>query len=435
LAITVRCILLAAVTALTACGKKGPPLAPLSRVPAAPGSVQAVRIGDEAYISFTVPSANVGGRTPADAASVELYAYTGPEPPPREELLEVAERVASYPVHVPLPPEPEPVEGETKKPPIPTPPGFAQGSAAVVRETLTEETRRPTRLAGDADEVAPDEEPPPDEYHEPLSGPLVAPAAASAERRYYFVVAADRRGRPSAPSTLVFVPLDEGSGVPGLPEAKYTETTMTLSWSEPTDVRRAPPAPDKTLLPSRPLIPPPTPTRYHVFEVPPSPPASQDPYALQLPATLTPQPVAVTELAIPGPVRFGEQRCFVVRSVDAVGGATLVGPASPPGCVTPADTFPPAAPRQLVAIAGTGVVNLIWEPNTESDLAGYLVLRGTAPDGTLQRLTPSPIAETTYRDQTATPGVRYVYAVVAVDSAATPNVSELSNRVEEASRD
>jgi hypothetical protein len=80
-------------------------------------------------------------------------------------------------------------------------------------------------------------------------------------------------------------------------------------------------------------------------------------------------------------------------------------------------------------------VNLIWEPNGEADLAGYLVLRGSAPDGTLQRLTPSPIAEATYRDQTATPGVRYVYAVVAVDRGSPPNVSELSNRVEESSRD
>ncbi|MEZ5289340.1 MAG: hypothetical protein R2712_31980, partial [Vicinamibacterales bacterium] len=138
--------------------------------------------------------------------------------------------------------------------------------------------------------------------------------------------------------------------------------------------------------------------------------------------------------AIPGAVRFGERRCFVVRAVDTIAGQAVLGAASEPGCVTPTDTFPPAPPRQLAAIAGIGVINLIWEPNTEADLAGYLVLRGAAPGDTLQAITPAPIRETTYRDQAVEPGVRYIYAVVAVDNATPPNLSGQSNRVEETSR-
>ncbi|MCC7241646.1 MAG: hypothetical protein IT180_06950, partial [Acidobacteria bacterium] len=45
-----------------------------------------------------------------------------------------------------------------------------------------------------------------------------------------------------------------------------------------------------------------------------------------------------------------------------------------------------------------------------------------------------PIRETTYRDLSVTPGVRYTYAVVAVDNASPQNVSGQSNRVEETSR-
>jgi fibronectin type 3 domain-containing protein len=45
-----------------------------------------------------------------------------------------------------------------------------------------------------------------------------------------------------------------------------------------------------------------------------------------------------------------------------------------------------------------------------------------------------PIKETTYRDTTVKPGVRYVYAVVAVDTASPQNVSAQSNRVEETAR-
>ena len=52
----------------------------------------------------------------------------------------------------------------------------------------------------------------------------------------------------------------------------------------------------------------------------------------------------------------------------------------------------------------------------------------------LQAITPTPIRETTYRDQSVRPGERYVYAVVAVDNANPQNVSGQSNRVEESSR-
>ena len=123
-----------------------------------------------------------------------------------------------------------------------------------------------------------------------------------------------------------------------------------------------------------------------------------------------------------------------MRPVEQMAGAVVMGPASPTTCVTPADTFPPAAPRSLAAIAGEGVISLIWEPNTESDLAGYLVLRGDAPGDTLRAITPEPVTATTYRDTTARAGTRYVYVVVAVDRATPQNVSAQSNRVEETAR-
>ena len=78
--------------------------------------------------------------------------------------------------------------------------------------------------------------------------------------------------------------------------------------------------------------------------------------------------------------------------------------------------------------------HLIWEASTEPDLAGYLVLRGEAPGETLQPLTPEVIQETTYRDTAVTAGVSYVYAVVAVDTATSPNTSAPSNRVQETPR-
>ena len=105
-----------------------------------------------------------------------------------------------------------------------------------------------------------------------------------------------------------------------------------------------------------------------------------------------------------------------------------------PVCVTPRDTFPPAAPAGLSVVAAEGAINLIWDANSERDLAGYLVLRGEAPGDTLQPLTPAPIDRNQFRDKTAKPGVRYVYAIVAVDKATPPNRSATSARVEETAR-
>jgi len=120
-----------------------------------------------------------------------------------------------------------------------------------------------------------------------------------------------------------------------------------------------------------------------------------------------------------------------VATVDT---AAIESAPSEPICVTPKDTFPPAAPKGLAAVSGSGAINLIWDANTDADLGGYLVLRAEAPGDTLQPLTPQPIRETRYRDTTVTAGVRYVYAVIAVDRAAPPNRSAPSNKVEETAR-
>jgi len=123
-----------------------------------------------------------------------------------------------------------------------------------------------------------------------------------------------------------------------------------------------------------------------------------------------------------------------VRAVEKSGTAMLESEASAPVCVTPRDTFPPAAPKGVSIVAGPGTINLSWDGSTAPDLAGYLVLRGEAPGDTLQPLTPAPITATNFEDKTAKPGVRYAYAIVAVDKATPPNQSAPSARVEETAR-
>jgi len=132
--------------------------------------------------------------------------------------------------------------------------------------------------------------------------------------------------------------------------------------------------------------------------------------------------------------KLGQEQCYRVRSISSAEPAVLEGETSPPQCLTPRDQFPPAAPRGLAAVPTTGQISLIWDANTEKDLAGYIVLRGEGPDGALAAITPTPIKETSYRDTTVKPGTRYVYAIVAVDTATPSNTSAQSARVEETAR-
>lgn len=111
---------------------------------------------------------------------------------------------------------------------------------------------------------------------------------------------------------------------------------------------------------------------------------------------------------------------------------TIAGEPSQPITVSTRDTFPPAVPSGLVAVAVAEehAIDLSWTPDTEPDLAGYVVYRRETPSGSLQRLTPVPVAAPAFRDPTAISERRYAYSVSAIDLDG--NESRPSTEVEEA---
>lgn len=151
------------------------------------------------------------------------------------------------------------------------------------------------------------------------------------------------------------------------------------------------------------------------------------------PVLLTASPLAATTFR-DDRFEVGVERCYAVTTVATTGAMAVESQMSTPSCVKAVDTFPPSAPKKLEAVASEGAISLIWEASPEPDVAGYVVLRGEAGSGRLAPLFKDPIKETTYRDVSVKRGVRYVYAVVAVDTAAAHNVSQQSNRVEETAR-
>jgi hypothetical protein len=98
----------------------------------------------------------------------------------------------------------------------------------------------------------------------------------------------------------------------------------------------------------------------------------------------------------------------------------LEGALSTPVRVEVKDIFPPDAPEGLVAVAMTAeggalTIDLNWQPNTETDLAGYVVYRREGT-GEWVRISPAkPLTGLAFRDETVAAGHSYRYAVSAMD--------------------
>ncbi len=133
-------------------------------------------------------------------------------------------------------------------------------------------------------------------------------------------------------------------------------------------------------------------------------------------------------------------RYVVARQEEAnLDGHTVLTWSAPsqPVTVELKDVFPPAAPADLAAVADAGAqaIDLSWTPDTEADLAGYVVYRRTvaaqAGAGARQRISPpgAPVETPAFRDSGAQPGERYAYSVTAVDLRG--NESQPSAEVEE----
>ena len=130
----------------------------------------------------------------------------------------------------------------------------------------------------------------------------------------------------------------------------------------------------------------------------------------------------------------------------------LLGQPSTPVRVEVIDNFPPAIPAGLVAVytpagdssgspspspvgnpalnpppdqarptsAPAATIDLSWQPDTEEDLAGYIVYRAIdSPSGNPGPFTrisgPRPFSESAFRDADIHPGQAYSYAVSAID--------------------
>ena len=422
-------VLFVLVVLLMGCGKKGPPQTPLVVGSAQITDVEVARIADRVYIQFTVPSENQDRTAPADLARVDVYALTAQPTPERsrapfdKDWLEAASLVASIPLRPPLPPETPLPEVGLAVDAGPDARLRNQGDVVIVVERLTPDTLIPVAI-GDPD----DDEGQADAVQDrPVVAPLVSlPLVA---QRAYVVFGVSSRGRNGPPSDPAVLPLANVPGPPSAPAVSYGEAAIQVSWTAP-DTARLPVQAEASgdTLASTPIIEGPEPSKYEVYDV-----STLTGIDLNMPDPINANPLEGTVLTDTR-VTFGATRCYAVRVLNEVDGFQIRSAESPATCVVLTDTFAPAAPAGLIAVADQGVINLVWDANTEEDLAGYLVLRGRASDATRERLTPELILKATYRDTAVEPDKRYRYEVLAVDTARPPNISLPSDSVVEATR-
>jgi hypothetical protein len=92
------------------------------------------------------------------------------------------------------------------------------------------------------------------------------------------------------------------------------------------------------------------------------------------------------------------------------------------------DVFPPAVPSGLQAVFSSvgqkPFIDLTWAPNTESDLAGYVVYRRSAAS-VFVAVSTSPVKAPAWRDNDVHPGQKYYYTVAAVDVRGNQSVQSL----------
>jgi len=127
---------------------------------------------------------------------------------------------------------------------------------------------------------------------------------------------------------------------------------------------------------------------------------------------------------------FGQSYRYLVRALAAAAGGFLESEDSPAAEILPKDVFPPAVPTGLSAATGAEFITLIWDANTDNDLAGYHVWRKPEGQADFVRLTTAIVLQNTYADRAIEKNRRYEYAISAVDalgneSAKSAAVSEI----------
>jgi len=348
-----------ALVALASCAAPGEPVPPHPPVPRAVTDLAVRQAGDNALLTFTLPKNTADGLPLKEQPQIEIY-------------------------RVFLPPEAEPGKGQ------PAPKLVTTIPAAMVDCYLEEGRVR---------------------FADALKAQDLAQHAG--EQVVYAIRTRVSKHRASADSNLVAL------HVYPVPEpireitATVTETAVALNWTPP--ARTTAGTPIAAL------------AGYRVYRAEVEPgaeaAAAQDPSKAKLKALPALLGVAPSASYRDTQFQFDHTYVYTLRSVAQYSLDSVESADSSAVVVTPRDTFPPAAPKDLVAVLvpatpqAPAYLELSWGISPESDLGGYNVYRSDSEGTGTTRLNSERLLTPAFRDTSVVPGHRYTYTVTAVDRA------------------
>lgn len=314
-----RLLVLSALVGFTflGCGKKGPPVAPERRLPAAASGLSASVEGPAIVVRWTNPRQRLDSTALRDLTVVKLHR--------REEMPDLVEpkaamlswgRVVGY----------EEIASILLTAPAP---------AGVQRGAVT----------------------------------WIDRAGLSFGRRYVYVVTVlDATGRSSPPSERLAVSFLAAPGPPLDLVAGAGDGRVRLSWNPPASLIDGTAVTDEI----RYVV-----LRGTGAEGA----TGEGPTGVGPMAPLTAEPLSASSFTDTGLENETTYRYAVRAVRVGAGGARALGAPSAAATATPVDTTPPSPPTGLVAVPSASAVRLAWNPSPDADVALYAVYRATGGGG------------------------------------------------------
>ena len=350
------------------CGKQGPPLPPLRAIPAPTKDLHLRQQGTRVLFELTYPKTSASGHTLDGVSAVEVWETVQPAPPQGK----------------PVPLDVKAFTPHAKK-------VFQVADAEVGAATFGDQLIFSMPLPADATTpVATPPKPPEKTPAKPAApapaSPATPPAPPPAPRppaRYYAVKTVSKSGEHSDFSNLV-------SLIPKVPPKSPDQLATTAR-------------PDGVLLEWSPVE---GALGYAI-------------YRREIHEKTYGQPIHASGAGdkswLDNTARFGQTYNYAVTTFndrDPFIESTI----SVTKEVLYQDRFPPPPPTELVGLAETGRVRLVWKASEAEDLAGYVVYR-RGPQGDFVRVTPQPLPAAEYVDTDVKAGETYNYRVTAIDQA------------------
>jgi hypothetical protein len=347
------------------CGKKGPILPPLEKIPQTVAGLTLNQVGLELHLSWRLPTSYLDGSPIETVSLLEMWRY--------EEEIEpqvVTDTEAA------LDPEAEAPEAASQ---IPLTPEKMRSGAVLWQEFS----------ADSFSDLQPDPEGAPQEFSFLY---LLNKEDVGLKKLGFSVKVRDSKGRSSDFSSWAAVESLNTVAPPSGLKAELSPQHIRLTWQ----------APEKNLAGSE----PPEIKGYNLYRV------SGDEAPQMLNQSLVIEPNYEDKS-----IEFGTLYVYLVRAVSRESSPLQESADSEPMEIKAEDSFPPAAPKGLIAISSGGTISLSWDLNQESDLTGYKLWRRPVGADVFELLTPEGIDENTYTDSRIQKNIRYDYAVSALDRA------------------